>query len=51
MNAFFESASARIVEWQETVALLRSIGLNEATALEAAAILLADRWSEGEVVR
>ena len=49
MNRHFDSAVARLVEWNETVDLLCSFGCPPAAAREAAAVLLADRWSVDEV--
>ena len=49
MNRHFDDAAARLVEWNETVALLCSLGCLPGAAREAAAVLLADRWSVDEV--
>ena len=40
----FEAARETLREWEETVALLRRLGMLERAAVEAAGILLADRW-------
>lgn len=40
----FDAARETLREWNETVALLRRLGMLENAAIEAAGILLADRW-------